>query len=238
MLKLDNIQGGYTKGSQILHGIDLQIGPGEVVGIIGLNGSGKSTLGKAIMNMIPFRSGQLNFNGKDISRLPVHQIHRTGISMVLQGGRVFPNMTVWEHLQFSNSKRSKLDLNKRVAELEEEFGLGIYTAGIAANLKASYLSGGEKQKLVLMMALLNKPDLLILDEISAGLSPTNVLLVTTVLKKMIANRTMGIMLIEQNIRLATELADRLLLLERGIIDQQFDIDSTFDFNKLNKNIFN
>ena len=89
-----------------------------------------------------------------------------------------------------------------------------------------------------MMALLNQPELLIMDEVSAGLSPGNVLMVAEVIKKLKADNEIGIMLIEQNIKLASQLSDRLLLLERGIIDQEFKIDNAFDFNKLNENIFN
>lgn len=237
MLKLENIKGGYAKGCQILQGIDLQIKPGEVVGIIGLNGSGKSTLGKAIMNMIPFRSGQLTMNGEDISRLPVHQVQKAGISMVMQGGRVFSNMTVLEHLQFANNQLSEVILISRMKEIYERFGLEIYSLR-KSNRKASYLSGGEKQQLVLMMALLNQPELLILDEISAGLSPANQTRVIDSILKMKESNSISIILIEQNIKMATQLSDRLLILERGVIDQQFLIDNTFNINSLNINIFN
>ena len=230
MLKLENVQGGYTKGCQILKGINLHINSGEVVGIIGMNGCGKSTLGKAVMNMLPFSTGQIIFKGKDISCLSVHQIKKAGIGMVLQGGRVFHNMTVWEHLQFACNKLSRYDINYRVDEIEDKFGFSLFGAGITSNRKAGYLSGGEKQQLVLMMALLVKPDLLILDEISSGLSPKNVTLVTKVLKNLISDRTISVMFIEQNIKLAIQLADRLILLEQGCIKQTIPIDSTFDYS--------
>jgi len=238
MLKLENIQGGYISGSLVLQGIDLLMHPGEVVGIIGLNGCGKSTLGKAILNMLPFRSGNIFFKGLDLSRLNVHQLHDAGIGMLMQGGRVFSQMTTWEHLKFAGKSMTEKAIKNRLKEIEEQYGLIIFTAGIAFNSKGSYLSGGQKQHLALMMALLNKPKLLILDEVSAGLSPGNVLMVAEVIKKLKEDKTIGIILIEQNIKLASQLSDRLLLLERGIIDQEFKIDDTFDFNKLNENIFN
>jgi ABC-type branched-subunit amino acid transport system ATPase component len=238
MLKLENIQGGYIPGSLVLQGIDLLMHPGEVVGIIGLNGCGKSTLGKAILNMLPFRSGNIFFKGLDLSRLNFHQLHDAGIGMLMQGGRVFSQMTTWEHLKVAGKNMTEKAIKNRLKEIEEQYSLTIFTAGIAFNRKGSYLSGGQKQQLALMMALLNKPKLLILDEVSAGLSPGNVLMVAEVIKKLKEDKTIGIILIEQNIKLASQLSDRLLLLERGIIDQEFKIDNAFDFNKLNENIFN
>lgn len=238
MFKLENIQGGYTPGSMVLQGIDLVINPGEVVGIIGLNGCGKSTLGKAVMNLIPFRTGGVIFNGQQISNISSNRIHDAGISMVMQGGRIFPHMTIWEHFQFASNNKSDIEIKKRLKELEEQYELYTFIAENASNRRGSYLSGGEKQQLSLIMALLNKPHLLILDEISAGLSPSNLMMITNALEKLKDEGTISIMLIEQNIKLATQLSNRLLLLERGIIDQQYKIDVSFDFNILNENIFN
>lgn len=238
MLTIKDIKGGYTQGSMILQGISFTIEKGEIVGIIGLNGCGKSTLGKAVMNMLPFREGKIWFNGKDISDLSTHRMKETGISMVLQGGRTFPMMTVKEHLQLAGNIKSDNELKSRIAQVAEHYGVAIISQDLPMSRKANLLSGGEKQKLALAMALMNRPEFMILDEISAGLSPVNQETVTASLEKIKASKAIGIMLIEQNIRLATRLADKLLLLERGIIDKTFKIDANFDINQLNENIFN
>ena len=241
MLILENIHGGYRPGSQVLQGIDLEIKAGETVGIIGLNGCGKSTLGKAVLNILPFREGRVMLGGIDVSKMHPHQLRQHGIAMVLQGGRVFPNMTVLEQLKLAGNEQSDLAIIKRLSEVENITGLTIFVSGKQDSFlkrKGNHLSGGEKQQLSLIMALLSNPRLLILDEASAGLSPGNLMKMTVVIEKLKAIQSMAIMLIEQNIRLAVRLSDRLLLLERGIIGQQFEIDETFDLNKLNKNIFN
>ena len=238
MLKLENILGGYIHESMVLQGIDLKIAKGEVVGIIGLNGCGKSTLGKAVMNILPHRQGKVWLDGNDVSLLPVHRLQQEGISMVLQGGRVFPQMTVMEHLHLVGNTKTDLEIKNKLKYIDEQFGLNLFSGNSSLNRKGSYLSGGEKQQLALAMALITMPKLLILDEISAGLSPINLDQIELIIENIKQLKTIGVMLIEQNIRLATTLSDRLLLLERGIIDKEFINDGTFSLNSLNENIFN
>jgi ABC-type branched-subunit amino acid transport system ATPase component len=238
MLEIRNIQGGYTQGSNVLQSISLLIQPGETVGIIGLNGCGKSTLGKAVMNILPFRTGELRFYGKDISYLSPHGLRNAGITMVMQGGRIFKNMTIGEHFRIAANEKNEPELKKKVEEVENLIGITKFTLENRWQQKGSYLSGGEKQQLVLLMALLQKPELLILDEISAGLSPANLELTLNVIAHIKSQSKLSIMLIEQNLRLACKLSNRLLLLERGIIDKEFVIDKNFDINILNENIFN
>lgn len=101
ILKINDLWGGYQERVDILRGISMEVRQGEAVGIIGLNGSGKSTLGKAIMNMIPFRRGEIVFEGKDITALKTNELSRRGISIMQQGGKVFPNLSVWDNLQLA-----------------------------------------------------------------------------------------------------------------------------------------
>ena len=101
ILKIKDLWGGYTEGVDILRGISMEVQLGEAVGIIGLNGSGKSTFGKAIMNMIPIRRGEILFDGEDITALTTNQLAHRGISIMQQGGRVFPNLSVWDNLQLA-----------------------------------------------------------------------------------------------------------------------------------------
>ena len=119
LLEIKDLWGGYTEGVDILRGINMEVQQGEAVGIIGLNGSGKSTLGKAIMNMIPYRCGQILFNGEDITGLRTDQLAQRGIAIMQQGGRVFPNLSVWDNLQLAaRSNNSQFStLNSRLVEI-------------------------------------------------------------------------------------------------------------------------
>ena len=111
LLKINDLWGGYTEGVDILRGISMEVQQGDAVGIIGLNGSGKSTFGKAIMNMIPIRRGEILLDGEDITALSTSQLAHRGISIMQQGGRVFPNLSVWDNLQLAacagTNRRSK-----------------------------------------------------------------------------------------------------------------------------------
>ena len=109
LLKISGLRGGYKEGDgfEILSGVNMTVNEGEVVGIIGLNGSGKSTLGKAVMNMIPIRKGEILFHGKSIMGRPTHEIVRKGICIMQQGGQVFPNLSVWENLELASKSGSR-----------------------------------------------------------------------------------------------------------------------------------
>lgn len=238
MLSLENISGGYNAGSQVLQGISMHIAEGESVGIIGLNGCGKSTLAKAIMNILPFRDGVVKLHDTDVSNYTPVRLHKAGISMVMQGGRIFQQMTIKEHLMLVSGTKSEQGLKNAIRDVENHFGFTIFADEWKSDRKGSYLSGGEKQKLAFMMALLHKPKLLILDEVSAGLSPLALQQTASFVSQIRAGRKTSLMIIEQNISLASQLCDRLLLLERGVIDQEFRIDENFSFEKLNESIFN
>ena len=106
LLKINNLWGGYKEGVDILRGISMEVQQGEAVGIIGLNGSGKSTFGKAIMNMIPIRKGEILFEGEDITALSTSELSHRGISIMQQGGKVFRNLSVWDNLQLAGQGRS------------------------------------------------------------------------------------------------------------------------------------
>lgn len=237
MLELKNIKGGYEPGNMVLQGINLKIASGEVVSVIGLNGCGKSTLVKAIMNMLPYRQGMVILNSVDLINLPMNRMKEMGIALVMQGGRIFPNMTIQEHLHLAGNTHNVKGLKKNLQTIDEQYGLVKFTKQLTLTCRGSYLSGGEKQQLALIMALLNEPKFLILDEISAGLSPKNISLIAEAIDNLKNQRKIGILLIEQNIKLATRLADRIILLERGIIDKEYKIDENFELSTLNNNIF-
>lgn len=221
-LAIKNLHAGYISGIEILKGIDLDIHDGEVLGVIGLNGSGKSTLGKSIMNLLPYRSGQLIFEDRDISLLPARELSRLGISIMRQGGQVFTTMTVQENLDIAfgnNADNSYRELITKMIPLLNEANHDMIKR------TADKLSGGQRHQLALAMALATKPSLLILDEPSAGLSPVSVEKMYELLD--IVKRTLNvtIILIEQNINKAISFCDRSILLSQGTIGKTFtDLD--------------
>ena len=214
ILKINNLWGGYQEGVDILRCISMEVQQGEAVGIIGLNGSGKSTFGKAIMNMIPVRRGQIIFEGEDITALTTSQLSHRGISIMQQGGRVFPNLSVWDNLQLAaqgkNVQRSTFNV-----QLTEVIPLLQRPKRELQHLMADKLSGGQKHQLSLAMTLATNPRLVILDEPSAGLSPIAVEEMYQTLCDVRSELNVTIILIEQNIAKAVEFCDKSLIIQIG-----------------------
>lgn len=217
MLKLENITAGYQKHNPILKGVNLTVGENEVVAIVGQNGAGKSTLAKAIVNMLPYLSGNIYFKGELLNGKTTGEIINKGINFFLQGGRVFPHLTVEENLNFAGIGLPKSELKQRKEEVMSYFDLFTKAANGRLNLEASYLSGGEQHQLALAMVMMKKPSFLILDEPSAGLSPGNLKNLYNILKKIKYEEKIGILLIEQNIRSGFEFSERVCLLQEGLI---------------------
>lgn len=209
ILEAKNIRGGYKEGIDVLHGINLKVDYGEAVGIIGLNGSGKSTLGKALINMIPFQSGDVLFENCNITGLSTSDLSQMGISIMIQGGRVFDNLSVSDNLLLAG--KTDNELKDIIPLLRENNG----------NRMADRLSGGQRHQLALAMALLSRPRLVILDEPSAGLSPKAVDEMYQILTDVKQHLGVTIILIEQNISKAISFCDRSLLIAQGQIEQEF-----------------
>lgn len=231
LLSIKGLWGGYKGGVDILRGIDMTVNEGEAVGIIGLNGSGKSTLGKAIMNMIPIRKGEIVFAGEDISSLSTHELARKGISIMQQGGQVFPNLSVWENLElaFVDGKDEVYEGLKGNIPLLKEPRRKLQ------HLMADKLSGGQKHQLALALALATNPRLIILDEPSAGLSPIAVNEMYIMLHNIREVMDMAIVLIEQNIAKAIDFCDEGVLIRQGRIVESFTHNN---FEQINQVIFN
>ena len=218
LLKINNLWGGYKEGVDILRGISMEVQQGEAVGIIGLNGSGKSTFGKAIMNMIPIRKGEILFEGEDITALSTSELSHRGISIMQQGGRVFPNLSVWDNIQLAvqanNSQFSILN-----SQLTELVPLLRHPKKELQHLMADKLSGGQKHQLSLVMTLATNPHLVILDEPSAGLSPKTVEEMYQMLRDVRSKLNVTIIFIEQNIAKAVEFCDRNQIISSGVIKE-------------------
>lgn len=231
ILKISGLWGGYKEGVDILRGIDMTIQEGEAVGIIGLNGSGKSTLGKAIMNMIPIRRGEILFNGESIMNLPTHELVHKGISIMQQGGQVFQNLSIWENLEiaFSANMNDSFDQLRLIIPMLQK------SKNELKHKMADKLSGGQKHQLALAMALATKPKMVILDEPSAGLSPKAIEDMYRILNIVREKMQVTMILIEQNIAKALAFCNNGLVIQQGEVIESI---AQSDVQTIEKIMFN
>ena len=206
MLNVANLQAYYGK-SHVLHGVDLAVGPGEIIGLLGRNGAGRSTTAKAIMGLVD-RTGRIVFKGRDIAGLPTHRIARAGIGYVPESRDIFPGLTVAEQLILGLKGRrpgrwSFDDMYRLFPQLLERQGT-----------PAGVLSGGEQQMLTLARTMMGDPDLVIIDEPTEGLAPKLVVLVAEFLKALQA-RGISVLLIEQKLTIALDISQRLYVMGHG-----------------------
>lgn len=227
MLKLNDINAFYGD-LQALWGVSMEIKEGELVALVGPNGAGKTTTLKVITGLLPFTSGSVEFNGKDLRKVPAHKIVEFGISQVPEGGRVFAGMTVLENLELgsfpSEARKVKDDSIKWVFEIFPRLAE-------RKNQQAGTLSGGERQMLAIGRALMSKPKLLMLDEPSFGLAPILVQQMFVMIEK-INKQGVTVLLVEQNVRAALELAQRAYVIENGRIIGEGKGDSLLSFESI------
>ena len=214
MLKVHDIHAGYD-GVPVIHGISLEVHPGELVSIVGANGAGKSTAMRAIAGLIHPTAGQVLFKGRDITRMPAHRTLRLGVSYVPEGRRLFAKLTVRENLElgaFVEKDRAVID--KRLDEVLTLFPL------LAERRRqvAETLSGGEQQMLAIARGMMSDPDLLMLDEMSLGLMPS---LVERMMEAIVRINRAGktILLVEQMVQEALEISHRGYVIQTGRIVQ-------------------
>lgn len=212
LLSIENLKVAYGP-TEVLHGVTLDVNPGEIVTLIGSNGAGKTTLLKSLFGAPRAREGRIVFRGEDITEVPTHRVARRGLSLVPEGRHIFPAMSVVENLKMGLTARPnptgvEEDLQaifKLFPRLEER-----------STQRAGTLSGGEQQMLAIGRSLMAKPELLLLDEPSLGLAPLVVKAIFETLKQ-VASQGMTIFLVEQNANQALRLADRAYVLTNGRI---------------------
>lgn len=209
VLECNGIAAGYVKGLNILQGVDLVVKEKEIVSIIGPNGAGKSTLLKAIMGLIDISGGRFYINGIEKTNLATHKIVNEGIGYVPQVANVFPSLTIEENLEIGSWSLNK-NQKESLKRIYERFSL----LRDRKKDKAGNLSGGQRQILALARALITKPNLLLLDEPSAGLSPVAINEVFSIIKD-INKSGVSILLVEQNAKRALSFSDRGYVLDQG-----------------------
>ncbi len=214
MLEVRGLRAGYGP-MQVLHGVDLDVGSGEIVAILGANGAGKSTLNNNISGIFRPFAGTIRFEGKEITAWPPERIVDAGLIQVPEGRRVFPNLTVRDNLLLGAYRRGRARRSRNIDRV----------CGIFPRLReritqiAGTLSGGEQQMLAIARALMSEPRLLILDEPSLGLSPILVEEMFALVRELNADG-LAILLVEQNVLQSLEIADRAYVLENGVFVMQ------------------
>jgi len=209
MLEINGLETAYGQ-SQVLFGMELNVGKGEVVTLLGRNGMGKTTTLHSVMGLVPSQSGNIRFQGQELRELPSYQIAKTGLSLVPEGRQIFPNLTVLENLVATASNRSQSENPwnlDRVFDLFPRLPNRIHHMG-------NQLSGGEQQMLAIGRALMTNPKLLILDEATEGLAP----LIRNEIWNCVSNlKSAGqsILLVDKNIDALTRIADRHYIIEKG-----------------------
>ena len=230
-LEVRGLSGGYDR-VPILHGIDLDVGEGEVVGILGHNGMGKSTLLKTVMGFLSAHAGSVRYYGTDITRLPSNERARLGIGYVPQGRGIFPRLSVRENLRFARPDEDSGDEGAALAALLADFP----RLEPLLDRKGEMLSGGEQQLLALARCLMGSPELLLLDEPTEGIQPSIIEEMVQVLTRLKESRGLSILLVEQNLDFIAELADRVLVLERGRITGELERGELSDQAKLDRHL--
>ena len=207
MFETRNLSAAYGQ-SQVLHGIDLAVAPGEIVAVVGRNGMGKSTLMKSLIGVMPTRSGQILVDGVDVSALPSHQRVARGIGYVPQGRQIFGTMTVEENIE------TGLVVTGESKVPDEIYSLFPILWEFRAR-RGGNLSGGQQQQLAIARALASNPKILLLDEPTEGIQPSIIKDIARLLKEIRQLHNLCIVVCEQVLSFILDVADRILVMENG-----------------------
>lgn len=214
MLALEDLRLGYGP-VEVIDGISLEVGAGEVVCILGGNGSGKSTILKAIAGFLEPRAGEVRYDGRVVNGVPAHRRYHDGLVYIPQDRKLFGRKTVYENLELGCLSRGepRAEVRGRIEEMLEHFPV----LRRKSRLKALTLSGGEQQTLALARALMGAPRLILLDEPSAGLSPVWIEQLFEVMQRVIEELALTVIIVEQNIHVGLDFAERGLVIQNGTI---------------------
>ena len=221
-MRLNNVEVVYSDVIQVLRGVSLEVPDGKMVALLGANGAGKTTALRAVSGLLRSQDGEVTrgsveYEGRRIDRLPPEEIVQLGMVQVLEGRRLFRHLTVEENLLVGSVVRGNGAAEHAVSQdLDQVYGYFPRLKELRRKV-SGYLSGGEQQMLVIGRALMARPRLLMLDEPSLGLAPILVAEIFRVIKLLNAEEGMSILLVEQNARIALEIADYAYVMENGRI---------------------
>ena len=213
MLALENVHTYYGK-SHILHGVSIEVGRGEVVGLLGRNGVGKSTTLKTTMGLVRPAEGRVVFEGKDLAGLAPHKVAHVGIAYVPEDRRIFRLLSVLENLR-TGLERPGLSAERRQALLEKVYA-SFPVLRERRNQAGGTLSGGEQQMLAIARAMMLEPKIILLDEPTEGLMPRMVAQIHEIID-VLHGDGVAILLVEQNVRLTLEVSSRVYFMEKGVV---------------------
>jgi branched-chain amino acid transport system ATP-binding protein len=212
MLSVTGLKSGYGL-LPVLHGVDLEIAPGDVVGLLGRNGAGKTTLLRALTGALPATAGAVSVGGRDVSRMRTYQRARSGIAHVPQGRGIFGRLTVEENLQVGTRAAGSRDLK---LALEEAYAYFPILRDRRGQLAGTF-SGGQQQMLAIARALCGQPKVLLLDEPSEGIQPNIVQEIAALIPRLAQERRIAVLLVEQNLDLALHACGRCHVMDKGRI---------------------
>ncbi|GAB2911889.1 urea ABC transporter ATP-binding subunit UrtE [Nonomuraea fastidiosa] len=207
MLSVTGLESGYGR-ARVLFGVSVEVGPGELVCVMGRNGVGKTTLLNTVMGVLPATAGTVTFDGRDVTRLKPHERVRLGMGYVPQGHQCFPQLSVLGNLLVT------VEAAKQPRSAVDE-ALDLFPA-LRPLLKrsAGHLSGGQQQQLAMARALVTRPRMLILDEPTEGIQPSIILEIEAAIERLHASG-LAVLLVEQYLDIALRLADRFVILDGG-----------------------
>jgi len=213
LLRVEDIHTHYGK-SHILHGVSLDVGRGEVVGLLGRNGVGKSTTLKAIAGIVHPSAGRVVYEGRQITNMPPHRLARLGIGYVPEDRRIFPVLTVTENLRTGLDRHGVTAARKR--ELLDKIYSYFPVLAERRNQFGGTLSGGEQQMLAIARAMMLEPKIILLDEPTEGLMPRMVSQIREIIDVLHRDRV-AVLLVEQNVPLTLDAGQRIYIIEKGVV---------------------
>ena len=207
MLNVENLRAAYGQ-SEVLHGLNFAVEPGEIVAIMGRNGMGKTTLMKTLMGIVPTKTGEVSVADTQVTRMKPYQRVANGIAYVPQGRQIFSTMTVQENVETGLTVTGKKSVSPDIYEL---FPVLLEMK----SRRGGNLSGGQQQQLAIARALASDPKVLLLDEPTEGIQPSIILEMARTLKRIRDERGLSIVVSEQVLRFALDVADRVVVIENG-----------------------
>ena len=209
MFEIEGLHAGYGE-SEVLHGIDLSVGAGDIVAVMGRNGMGKTTLMRALMGEIPAMRGTVTLGGTELTEMKTFERVSAGLGYVPQGRMIFGTMTVKENIEVGLSSVADKTIPPDVYEL-------FPVLKEMSERRGGNLSGGQQQQLAIARALATQPEMLLLDEPTEGIQPSVIQELARVLRRIRDERGLGIIVSEQVLRFALDVADRVVVFENGSV---------------------